>query len=181
MLPFLACWSFATQQKDYKHWLMSRWGDLERREGVAVERLYLYVLYGYLFKDCFVGMDTIYWAHHTVCWMIIFAFCYVDMAPTFVMGSMFLELGSATQTILFLYGDHASACVVHVLGMTLSNAFAGHLVLLYARDGLGDGLVRYVLSSLTIVLIVARQYTVFTNWDRFNTGELEQALFIFAK
>jgi hypothetical protein len=65
---------------------------------------------------------------------------------------------------------------MHVVGMTLSNAAAGGLVLLYAKDGIGERLARLVLSALTMALIAARQQSVLVNCDMFNTGDLEREL-----
>ena len=181
LLPCIALQGLLTQPRSFNKWMLAKWSDLNKRaptedgesSHLTPERIYLLVLHGYLFKDCFVGMDSQYWIHHVLCWTCIWSFLYVDTAPVFVIGSMILELGSATQTILFFNEASTIAKWLHVGGMTMSNVLAAYLVIfVYVKNGVGNLKVRIFLGITALVLMGARQKSCYENWSLFDAKML---------
>ena len=173
ILPFFAIWGYMSQKHSFNTWILSRWSNLNKRKGIVPEVLYLYIIHGYLFKDCFVGMYRNYWIHHALCWICIWSFLYVDTAPVFIIGSMLLELGSSTQTIFYLYQDSPWSLWLHVIAMTLSNAGAAYLVVfVYIKNGLGRIETRIFLGFVTMCLLAARQHAMYGNWSTVGVVEV---------
>ena len=103
-------------------WIMSPWS--EGPPGRPMERLFLITLIAYLAKDLFIPMDLFFWIHHIVSVATcMFAF-YNDPPALVVASGMLLELGSASQAILYYCPESSFVLWAHMIVMTGSNIIA---------------------------------------------------------
>jgi hypothetical protein len=126
----------------------------------SYDRLFLYLFIGHFIKDFYVSSLTKeYMAHHLLAIALAMRFLFWETHSTFFcVGAMVMELGSATQTILFLYPSRKTL-VFHKWGMTASNTVA--FVLECAFVWFNKNPLHQVIAALACALCAARQqYTM---------------------
>lgn len=125
------------------------------------ERLFLYLFIGHFVKDFYVSsMTKEYVAHHVLAIGLAMRFLWEDNSTLFCYGAMVLELGSATQTLLFLYPCRKTLAL-HKWGMTASNTVATILLGVFVwfdKDPL-----HRVLAASACALCGARQQFMLEN------------------
>lgn len=125
-LPYVLYRCLAVYDGGVAGWLVAPWSDLDG----AWERYYLLLIFSYMFKDVGMylfeggGMAPMYWAHHVLCWAIIFQFFYNDTVGAFIAGATAMEVGGAAQTLHLLSEDSRLSDAVHVVVMSVSNVAA---------------------------------------------------------
>lgn len=128
----------------------------------SFEHVFLYLFIGHFVKDFYVSsMTKEYVAHHVMGIALAMRFLFWETHSTcFCVGSMVMELGSATQTILFLYPCR-NTMALHKWGMTASNTVA--LVMLGTFVWFSQDPLHQVMVGASCVLCAARQQFTMEN------------------
>ena len=139
------------------------------------DRVFLLAVFAYMIKDTICPMDAVFAFHHLICVLVTLAFLTESAAPpgAFILGTAFLEIGSATQTLIYLNPHSWTAFVFHVVGMTASNIGASWLGYLYFGAGLGGiTWLRWWIFATTIVLSFVRQLFCWGNCKEFLAANI---------
>ena len=128
----------------------------------AYERLFMYLFIGHFVKDFYVSsMTKEYIVHHAISIAFAVRFLFWETHSTcFCVGAMVMELGSATQTLLFLYPCRKTLAL-HKWGMTASNTVA--FVLQCAFVCLNKDPLHRIMAGASCVLCAVRQQFTMEN------------------
>lgn len=175
--PSLDAWLLATRAERRHRRRPGGFAPPSADPPISPEDWFLVAITAYLAKDIPVGMDAKFWAHHVVCWVTIFAFFWIDPVPLFICGAAVLEVGSASQSVLYLWPSLPSAAA-HAVLMTCSNLVAAWLLVKFiARPGTcAQHLVRILLGVAAVGLFLGRQHSCILNFVAWSSGDLAAAL-----
>lgn len=151
-------------------------GEFQALEGPArpAERLFLFLMFGYLTKDTIIPMDTVFIAHHVVCAVFAISFHLVSPPAIFCAGAMIMEIGSASQGVLYLFPNCLSF-LFHAIGMTASNLVAVSLAYIYFDAGVGSLGLRVGFCVVIVVLSGVRQLFCVNNCGEYLSNREAKA------
>ena len=168
LLPLVWFLAFSTQKLSLVEWVVSSWDSAQDADPFNLRRLWLVLFFGYIAKDCcmYKCMTPLYWLHHFVCFAICLTYLYLDPPGIFITGAMLSEIGSSSQSLLYIAENSSFGRLVwwnHALTMTLSNIVAVLLAVLLLLQHEQPVVSRTIASLVTVILMEERQRAAIAN------------------
>jgi hypothetical protein len=154
--PRFATWSL---------WLNAEWSQLTS----PWHALFHYVFFGYLMKDMFTPMSTVFYVHHAVCMaltVLSLAEWPVPCSAVFVLMVMVLEFGSCALSLSRQYPTSQLLNHLSLVVMGVSNTSAALLAIWFGLYfGRGDTLAsRWALPMIGYGMMFGRQDLEWKRW-----------------